>query len=117
MSRFIITLAVLVFAFVSLTEADCQNMSKKALLVLDVQENLVDPESRLHIDCSNLDVFFMNLNSSIELFNEREDLVIYIINEWSNPVVNLFTGNACKKAKTIEYFEGIGIKVVNSAKL
>lgn len=35
----------------------------------------------------------------------------------SNPVVNLFTGNACKKAKTIEYFEGIGIKVVNSAKL
>ncbi len=36
----------------------------------------------------------MNLNSSIELFNEREDLVIYIINEWSNPVVNLFTGNA-----------------------
>lgn len=59
----------------------------------------------------------MNLNSSIELFNEREDLVIYIINEWSNPVVNLFTGNACKKDKTIEYFEGIGIKVVNSAKL
>jgi len=59
----------------------------------------------------------MNLNSSIELFNEREDLVIYIINEWSNPVVNLFTGNACKKAKTIEYFECIGIKVVNSAKL
>lgn len=57
MSRFIITLAVLVFAFVSLTEADCQNMSKKALLVLDVQENLVDPESKLHIDCSNLDIF------------------------------------------------------------
>ena len=112
MSRFIITLAVLVFAFVSLTEADCQNMSKKALLVLDVQENLVDPESRLHIDYSNLDVFFMNLNSSIELFNEMEDLVIYIINEWSNPVVNLFTGNACKKGG-----EGVGLdkrlKVVN----
>jgi len=40
-----------------LTEVDCQNMSKKALLVLDVQENLVDLESKLHIDCSNLDVF------------------------------------------------------------
>ena len=104
MGRLLSLIATLTFAFVFLTSTDCQITGNRALIVLDVQENLVDPQSKLHIDCSDLDTFFRNINMSIESFNERGEFVIYVINEWSNPFVNMFTGNVCKKGGT-----GVGL--------
>lgn len=69
----------------------------KALLVIDIQENLVNANSRMHIDLSNIDQFFKAVNQTIELFERKGLPVLYVTNEWSNFLVNWITGNACKK--------------------
>ena len=70
---------------------------EKALLVIDIQENLVNPASRMHIDISNIDQFFNNVNHTIDSFENSGLPVLYITNEWSNFLLNWITGNACKK--------------------
>ena len=70
---------------------------EKALLVIDIQENLVNPDSKLHIDITNLDQFFKNVNRTIDLFENSGLPVLYITNEWSNFLLNWVTGNVCRK--------------------
>jgi Amidases related to nicotinamidase len=94
--------AILVFVFSLLNSNYGQTVSKKALIVIDIQENLVNPNSKIHIDTSGVNLFFLNLNRSITKFSNNNDLVIYIVNEWSNPIMNWTTGNVCKKG-------GIGV--------
>jgi nicotinamidase-related amidase len=48
--------------------------------------------------------FIQNLNKSIEFFEKNNLPVIYIMNEWSNHIINMLTGNVCKKGD-----EGTGI--------
>jgi len=84
--------------------AFAQGQNKKALLVIDVQENLLKPTSKMHVEPSAIAPFLENLNKSISLFNEKKYPVIYTINEWTNPVLNALTGNVCKKGS-----EGTGI--------
>ncbi len=72
-------------------------VNRKALLVIDIQENLVNPDSKFHIGTAEIDLFFQNLNESIVKFNDNNDLVIYVVNEWTNPFINLVTSNTCKK--------------------
>jgi Amidases related to nicotinamidase len=74
-----------------------QKQKKKALLVIDVQENLLDSRSRIHMDPIAVSSFVRNLNKSIEFFEANNLPVIYIVNEWTNPILNLLTGNVCKK--------------------
>jgi nicotinamidase-related amidase len=74
-----------------------QKQNKKALLVIDVQENLLDASSKLHMDPAAVSSFVENLNKSIVFFEVNKLPVIYIVNEWTNPVLNLLTGNVCKK--------------------
>jgi len=74
-----------------------QKHKKKALLVIDVQENLLDARSRIHMDPMRVSPFIRSLNKSIGYFEENHLPVIYIVNEWTNPVLNLLTGNVCKK--------------------
>jgi nicotinamidase-related amidase len=69
----------------------------KALLVIDIQENLVNPDSRMHIDITKIDQFFKNVNHTIDLFENSGLPVLYITNEWSNFLLNWVTGNVCKK--------------------
>ena len=71
--------------------------NKKILLVIDVQENLVNPDSRIHIDPTSIDFFFDNVNEAIFKFNICGNEVIYVVNEWTNLFQNLITGNVCKK--------------------
>jgi nicotinamidase-related amidase len=70
---------------------------EKALLVIDIQENLVNPDSRIHIDVTNINQFFKNVNHTIDLFEKSGFPVLYITNEWSNLLLNWITGNVCKK--------------------
>jgi len=74
-----------------------QTIDRKAILVIDVQENLVNPNSKIHIDTLDIDLFFRNLNKTISQFNDNKDLVIYVVNEWTSPFMNWATGNVCKK--------------------
>jgi len=74
-----------------------QNPNGKALLVIDVQENLLDARSRLHMDPTAVPTFTSNLNRSIAFFKTNQLPVIYTVNEWTNPILNLLTGNVCKK--------------------
>jgi len=78
--------------------------NRKALLVIDVQENLVNPNSKIHIDPIGIDLFFDNVNKAVSRFNNNEDDVIYVVNEWTNPIQNWMTGNVCKKGG-----KGIGL--------
>ena len=79
------------------TGVTAQSPGKKALLVVDVQENLLDPNSGMHMDPAAIPPFIENLNKSIEFFAENKMPVIYIVNEFTNPFLNLLTSNACKK--------------------
>lgn len=81
-----------------------QRQNKKALLVIDVQENLLKTTSKMHADPGTILPFLYNLNKSISVFNAKNYPVIYTINEWTNPLVNALTGNVCKKGG-----EGTGI--------
>ncbi|HET7003798.1 MAG TPA: isochorismatase family cysteine hydrolase [Puia sp.] len=74
-----------------------QKTFDKALLVIDIQENLVNPGSKIHIDTTNIDQFFKNVNHTIDLFENSGLPVLYITNEWSNFLMNWITGNVCKK--------------------
>lgn len=71
--------------------------AKEALLVIDVQENLLKPTSKIHIDPASVDSLCININGAIEKFRNNNLPVIYIANEWSNPLLNMLTGNVCKK--------------------
>lgn len=70
---------------------------RKALLVIDVQENLLNPGSKMHIETAVADFFLASVNKSIDYFNSKGLPVLYTVNEWSNPLLNLLTGNVCKK--------------------
>jgi nicotinamidase/pyrazinamidase len=74
-----------------------ETVGRKALMVIDIQENLVNPDSKFHIDTTGIDFLFANLNESIVKFNDNKDLVLYVVNEWTNPLLNLVTRNTCKK--------------------
>jgi nicotinamidase-related amidase len=74
-----------------------QTLNKKALLVIDVQENLLDSNSRVHVVPVSIPSFIQNLNKSIEFFERNNMPVIYIVNEWTNPILNMLTGNVCKR--------------------
>ncbi len=79
------------------TKTFAQTQGKKALLVIDVQENLLNPNSKLHADSPAIPSFIQNLNKSIKFFEENNMPVIYTVNEWTNPIMNMLTGNVCKK--------------------
>ena len=72
---------------------------RKALLVIDVQENLLKPRSRIHMDPAKVTDLLSRVNKSIASFNDQGELVIYTINEWTNPLLNFLTGNVCKKGE------------------
>ena len=80
-----------------LASATAFESNKKALFIVDVQENLLDSNSRLHVDPVAIPSFIQNLNKSIEFFERNNMPVIYIVNEWTNPILNALTGNVCKK--------------------
>jgi nicotinamidase-related amidase len=83
--------------FMNLVSILSQNQNKKALIVIDVQENLLKPDSRLHVEKSAVPSLLESLNRSIAAFRESNYPVIYTINEWTNPILNFLTGNVCKK--------------------
>ena len=71
--------------------------SKKALLVIDLQENLLNPESRLHVDSSRIGPLCRHVNLMIRYYHQQGWPVLYIVNEWTNPFLNWVTGNVVKK--------------------
>ncbi|AYB34588.1 isochorismatase family cysteine hydrolase [Chryseolinea soli] len=81
-----------------------QSVSKKALLVIDVQENLLNPKSKLHMVPDEVLPMVNNVNRLIQLFLKTNHPIIYTVNEWTNPILNALTGNVCKKGSP-----GVGI--------
>jgi nicotinamidase/pyrazinamidase len=58
---------------------------------------LLNPSSKLHIDSTAVDSLCIHVNEAIKKFQNKGLPVIYITNEWSNPILNMLTGNVCKK--------------------
>jgi len=72
--------------------------TKSILLVIDMQTNLLKPGSGgLHVDSSTSNALIENVNKNIRAAASFHIPVCYIQNEWTNPFVNYFTNNVCKK--------------------
>ena len=74
-----------------------QNNEKKALVVIDIQKNIVDPNSAMHMDPVEIDQYIQHVNKTIQTFKNNGSPIIYTINEFTNPFMNLVTKNVCKK--------------------
>jgi nicotinamidase-related amidase len=72
--------------------------SKSILLVIDMQANLLKPgKGGLHVDSLTSKALVENVNNNIRTAASLYIPVAYIQNEWTNPFVNYFTNNVCKK--------------------
>ena len=71
--------------------------AKKALLVIDLQENLLNPGSRMHVDSSSIEPLCSHVNQMIKQYHQNGWPVLYVVNEWTNPILNWVTGNVVKK--------------------
>jgi nicotinamidase-related amidase len=70
---------------------------KTALLIVDMQENLLDPDSKMHIDVNTIPGVIKKVNDMVIDFERRKMPVFYVVNEFTNPLMNLITRNVCKK--------------------
>ncbi|MGA3052006.1 MAG: isochorismatase family protein [Chitinispirillaceae bacterium] len=76
----------------------CSGESKQILLVIDMQTNLLMPgKGGLHVDSQQTASLIMNVNRAIQTAESRGIPVCYVRNEWTNPIMNFFTNNVCKK--------------------
>ncbi len=89
--------ALLLLISVSIYNSYGQQNVNRALLVIDVQGNLLNPKSAMHIDTSGINTFISNVNNAVLTNKIKGNPVLYVVNEWTNPVMNFFTGNTCKK--------------------
>lgn len=71
--------------------------SNSILLVIDMQKGLLDTTSSQHVENAMIGELIDKVNENIKKAKENGIPVVYIKNEWSNPFVNFFTGNVCKK--------------------
>ena len=71
--------------------------SNSILLVIDMQKGLLDTNSSQHVENAMIGKLINNVNENIKKAKEIGIPVVYIKNEWSNPLVNYFTKNVCKK--------------------
>ena len=81
-------LAGILFCLIFVQFSIAQQQNANALFVMDIQENLVNPASKLHIDTSGINLFFENTNLVIEKFHSQNIPIFYIVNEWTNPFQN-----------------------------
>ena len=62
-----------------------------------MQKGLLDSSSRIHVQKGSEKKLIENVNKNIKTAHKYNIPVKYIINEWTNPFQNVFTGNVCKK--------------------
>jgi nicotinamidase-related amidase len=62
-----------------------------------LQKGLLDTNSSQHVENAMIGTLINNVNENIKKAKEIGIPVVYIKNEWSNPLVNYFTKNVCKK--------------------
>jgi nicotinamidase/pyrazinamidase len=87
---------ILVLLFLSGVEVTAQGNSM--LLVIDMQTNLLSPgKGGLHVDSSQVALLIQNVNRNIQIAASQHIPVAYTVVEWTNPLQNYFTNNACKK--------------------
>jgi nicotinamidase-related amidase len=91
------TLAALL-GLLFLSSAGFSKPPRSVLLVIDMQSNLLRPgKGGLHVDSLLTDSLIKSVNRNIHAAVSAGIPVVYIVNEWTNPFVNYFTHNVCKK--------------------
>jgi nicotinamidase-related amidase len=94
--RVFVRLGIIVVLVLSL--AGFAETSNSILLVIDMQSNLLaHGKGGLHVDSLRVDSLIKKVNENIKSARLRQIPVAYIVNEWTNPFVNFFTDNVCKK--------------------
>jgi nicotinamidase-related amidase len=72
------------------------NWTNSILLVIDMQKGLLDTNSSQHVEFAMIDKLISNVNENIIKAKLKGIPVVYIKNEWSNPLMNFMTKNVCK---------------------
>lgn len=81
-----------------LSTATYSQVSDRVLFVIDMQTNLLmHGKGGIHVDSLQTGPLIKNVNTTIYTAQSLGIPVFYILNEWTNPLVNFFTHNACKK--------------------
>jgi nicotinamidase-related amidase len=70
--------------------------SNSILLVIDMQTGLLDSVGVMHIDKKMANQIIENVNQNINKAKDLNIPVVYIKNEYSNALMNFFTGNINK---------------------
>jgi len=86
-----------IVGYVEICIMNISSENKTALLIVDMQENLLDPDSKMHIDVTTISGVIKKVNDMVLDFERRKMPVFYIVNEFTNPFMNLVTRNVCKK--------------------
>ena len=73
------------------------NQQKSALIVIDLQQDFTLKTGKAHACVSQVDELMPIVNELSRKFIEKEQEVLYLKTEWSNPLVQLLTGNSVKK--------------------
>jgi nicotinamidase/pyrazinamidase len=71
---------------------------KKALLIIDVQEDFTGEDAKMPVDSKQAQIMIGNLNKIVDSSNEKNLELIYIGNEYSKyDILNFFRNFACIK--------------------
>jgi nicotinamidase-related amidase len=92
------TITALLLLLLALPSTGFSTPANSLLLVIDMQSNLLRPgKGGLHVDSLSTEGLIKSVNRNIHAAVSAGIPVVYIVNEWTNPFVNYFTHNACKK--------------------
>jgi nicotinamidase-related amidase len=91
---FLLVLAGLLSIQVSASES---TQTHSALIVIDMQKKLLTPGKWQHVSPVMIDSLIKSVNCTIYKAKSQSVPIIYIVNEWTNPIINFFSKIVCKK--------------------
>lgn len=80
------------------TESDESKIGlKTALVIIDVQRDFSEPNGKAPVCREQADVMIPVINALVERFVAQNMDVIYIVHEWTNPIIRFFMRDAAAK--------------------
>ncbi|KST68232.1 isochorismatase family cysteine hydrolase [Mastigocoleus testarum] len=86
---------------------------KSALIVIDLQNDFTLENGKAHACTTQVDRLIPVVNKLSKQFIEKQQDVVYIQTEWSNPLVKLLTGNSVAKGTKGAEFDS-RLKIVSN---
>ena len=88
-------------------------LQKSALIVIDLQNDFTLENGKAHACTTQVDLLIPVVNELSEKFIQKQQDVVYIKTEWSNPLVKFLTGNSVAKGTKGAEFDS-RLKIVSN---